>query len=149
MLDYNKYIPTDRETEFVGNLINIQPNDISYIFFSTTNSEKINNMIIEIIKEITFERYGKKIIIEKQSKHILLTIMRHVYLRNVKNNEETEIEVSKLNNEVLRLTVPTVLNGLLSQMRYINDYNTIRPMDLPVSSSRNNDAMGPLVDMFI
>jgi len=148
MLRYDSYQPTERETEFVGNLINIKPNDISYRYFSDINIDLINTRLIEEVKNITFERYNKKIQIEPQQKHILITIMRHVYMRNVKNTRETEVEVELLNREVLKQTVPILISGLLSQIRFIDDYNSIRPFDLPEPTNRKNGNMKPLSSNF-
>ena len=61
MLSYNSYKPTEREREFVGKLINIEPNDISYKFFSDINIDYINNTLIEMVMEETFKRYNKRI----------------------------------------------------------------------------------------
>ena len=138
MLRYNSYKPTDKERDFIGNLINFQPNDISYKFFSDRNVDTINRYIIEEVKVITFERYNKKIKIDPQQKHILITIMRHVYLKNVKNQQEADVEVDILNAIVLKHTIPIIINGLLSQLRYINDYNTLRPIDLPEPTNYKN-----------
>lgn len=136
---YNTYKPTNRETEFIGNLINFQPNDISYNFFSDKNVDYINQKIIEEVKNITFERYNKSIRIDPQQKQVLITIMRHVYLKNVKNQQETDIEVDLLNREALRNIIPIVINGLLSQLRYIDDYNKrIIPLELPESTNYKN-----------
>lgn len=143
MLRYDSYKPTDRETEFVGNLIKIKPNDIAYKYFSDINIDLINTRLIEKIKNITFERYNKKIQIEPQQKHILITIMRHVYMKNIKNSRETDIEVELLNTEVLKQTIPVLINGLLSQIRFIDDYNSIRPFDLPEPTNRKNGNMQP------
>ena len=148
MLRYDSYQPTDRETEFVGNLIKIKPNDISYGYFSDININLINTILIEKVKNITFERYNKKIQIEPQQKHILITIMRHVYMRNIKNTHETEIEIELLNTEVIKQTVPILINGLLSQIRFIDDYNSIRPFDLPEPTNRKNGNMTPLSSLF-
>jgi hypothetical protein len=148
MLRYDSYQPTERETEFVGNLINIKPNDIAYKYFSDINIDLINTRLIEEVKNITFERYNKKIQIEPQQKHILITIMRHVYMRNVKNTRETEVEVELLNREVLKQTVPILISGLLSQIRFIDDYNSIRPFDLPEPTNRKNGNMKPLSSNF-
>ena len=143
MLRYDSYKPTDRETEFVGNLIKIKPNDIAYKYFSDINIDLINTRLIEKIKNITFERYNKKIQIEPQQKHILITIMRHVYMKNIKNSRETDIEIELLNTEVLKQTIPVLINGLLSQIRFIDDYNSIRPFDLPEPTNRKNGNMQP------
>ena len=60
MQSYNSYKPTDRELEYVGNLLNIQPNDISLIFFSDNNIKRINEMLVENVMIETEKRYGKK-----------------------------------------------------------------------------------------
>jgi len=139
--EYNNYNPTTYEHEFVSNLINSEPNDISYMFFSDNNINSINKRIIDNVLEITFERYNKKMLIEPQQKHILITIMRHIYFKNVKNQECADIEVELLNREVLRQVIPTIITGLLSQIRYINDYNnTLTPYDLPINESTKRKA---------
>jgi hypothetical protein len=141
MLRYDSYRPTDKERDFVGNLINFEPNDISYKFFNDCNVDLINSTIIQKVKKITFERYNKRIKIDPQQKHLLITIMRHIYLKNVKNQQEADIEVDILNRLVLKHTIPIIINGLLSQLRYINDYNTLRPLDLPEPTNHRNDGI--------
>ena len=134
--EYNKYQATAYEHEFVSNLINCEPNDISYMFFSDNNIDSINIRIINTVKEITYERYNKRMLIEPQQKHILITIMRHIYFKNARNQECADIEVELLNREVLRQVVPTIITGLISQIRYINDYNkTLTPYELPANDS--------------
>ena len=148
MLRYNSYIPTSYETQFVGNLLNIEPNDISYMFFSDKNIDNINTNLIDIIKQLTFERYEKKIVIEPQKKTLLVTIMRHVYFRTVQNKECAMIEVELLNKEVLYQIVPVVITELLAQMRYINDYNNIIPLELPQPAGKYKQNLSPYSDLF-
>jgi hypothetical protein len=136
MLSYNSYKPTDKEREFVGKLINIEPNDISYKFFSDTNVDYINNTLINMVMEETNKRYNKKIKIEPQRKHIVYAAMRHIYFKNVKNALPTDEEVDRLNKEVLRQMFKTAITELIAYLRYIHDYNTIAPMELPKSDSR-------------
>jgi len=148
MLRYNSYKPTSRETEFVGNLIDIDPNDISYKFFSDINIDIINKRIIDEIKQITFARYNKQIEIEPQQKTLLLTIMRHIYLKNVKNRHEADVEVEILNDITLKEMIPVIMNGLLSQIRYIHDYNTFRPMELPQAPKKKKQNLKPFSSLF-
>jgi hypothetical protein len=131
MLSYNSYKPTDREREFVGKLINIEPNDISYKFFSDSNVDYINNTLIEMVMEETNKRYNKRIQIEPQRKHIVIAAMRHIYFKNVKNVLPTDEEVARLNKEVLRQMVGTAITELIAYLRYIHDYNSIIPLELP------------------
>lgn len=148
MLRYNSYNPTSRETEFVGNLIDIIPNDISYKFFSDINIDIINKRIIDEIKQITFARYNKQIEIESQRKTLLLTIMRHIYLKNIKNRHESDVEVEILNDITLKEMIPVIMNGLLSQIRYIHDYNTFRPMELPQAPEKKKQNLKAFSSLF-
>ncbi len=136
MLSYNSYKPTDKEREFVGKLINIEPNDISYRFFSDVNVEYINNTLIQMVMDETYKRYNKKIKIQPQRKHIVYAAMRHIYFKNVKNILPTDEEVDRLNKEVLRQMLGTAITELIAYLRYIHDYNSIIPMDLPQSDSK-------------
>lgn len=133
MLSYNSYKPTDREREFVGKIINIEPNDISYKYFSDNNINYINNALIDMVMEETFKRYNKKIKIQPQRKHIVLAAMRHIYFKNITNTLPTDEEVARLNKEVLRQMLGTAMTELIAYLRFINDYNSIVPFDLPVS----------------
>ncbi len=148
MLQYNEYIPTDREREFVGNMLNIEPNDISYIFFSDKNINYLNEELIKSIMNMTLERYGKRIGIQPQKRHHMLTIMRHIYFKNIRNTFPANDEVNMLNKEVLRQTVPTVMRELIAYIRYINDYNSIVPSPRPESDSKKQGNTGPFSKMF-
>jgi hypothetical protein len=131
MLSYNSYKPTDKEREFVGKLINIEPNDISYKFFSDVNVDYINKTLIEMVMEETNKRYNKRIQIEPQRRHIVIAAMRHIYFKNVRNVLTTDEEVDRLNKEVLRQMFKTAITELIAYLRYIHDYNSIIPMELP------------------
>jgi hypothetical protein len=136
MLSYNSYNPTDKERDFVGKLLNIEPNDISYKFFSDINVDYINNTLINMVMEETYKRYNKRIKIEPQRKHIVYAAMRHIYFKNIKNTLSVEEEVNKLNEEVLRQMFKTAITELIAYLRYIHDYNNIIPLDLPQSDNR-------------
>ena len=127
----------------------IEPNAISYKFFSDINVDYINNNLIEQVKEITLERYGKKMQIQPQRKHIVVSIMRHIYFKNIKNMFPTDIEVDMLNKEVLRQMVPMVVRELIAHMRYIYDYNSIVPIDLPKSDNKKMGNLGSFNKLFI
>ncbi len=136
MLSYNSYNPTDKERDFVSKLLNIEPNDISYKFFSDINVDYINNTLINMVMEETYKRYNKRIKIEPQRKHIVYATMRHIYFKNIKNVLSVDEEVNRLNEEVLRQMFKTAITELIAYLRYIHDYKTIAPMELPKSDSR-------------
>lgn len=143
MLSYNSYKPTDKERDFVGKLINIEPNDISYKFFSDSNIDYINNTLIEMVMEETNKRYEKRIKIQPQRKHIVIAAMRHIYFKNVKNVLTADEEVERLNKEVLRQMLGTAMTELIAYLRYIYDYNNIIPLELPKSDCIRTDANIP------
>ena len=149
MLKYNTYKPTDREREYVGNLLNIEPNDISYKFFSDINIKNINDMLIESVMTETEKRYGQKVKIEPQRKHLVITIMRHVYFKNVRNMFPADEEVDMLNKEVIRQMLPVVVRELIAYLRYIRDYNSIIPLDLPRPDNRRQGNLAPFSRMFM
>jgi hypothetical protein len=148
MLSYNSYKPTESERDFVGKLINIEPNDISYTFFNDKNIEYINTELIKRISDITLERYNKRILIKPQRKHLVVGIMRHIYFKNVRNLFPTEKEVNMLNEEVLRQMIPTVIRELIAYMRYIYDYNYIIPLPLPQADNNKMGNLNPFSRMF-
>jgi len=157
MFSYDSYKPTGEETQFIGNLVNIKPNDISYIFFSNNNIDDINTILIEEIKEMTFERYNKKMVIQPQDRNHLLTIMRHVYLKNVQNHYPTDIEVMLLNKEVFKILIPGVMSELIARIRYLNDINRYSsPYDspsfsilpLPTNTCKTNGNFRQPTDLF-
>ena len=150
MNQYNTYNATTYEHEFVSNLIHCEPNDISYMYFSDKNIDEINKRLINEVKNITYERYDKMMEIQPQKKHLLLTIMRHIYFKNVKNRECADIEVELLNRETITQIVPTIITGLLAQIRYVNDYDTLlAPPELPESNSSKRKAdLRPFSSLF-
>lgn len=148
MQSYNNYKPTDREFEYVSNLINIEPNDISLIFFSDTNIKHINEMLVESVMIETNKRYGQKIKIEHQKKHLVTVVMRHTYFKNVRNMYPTQEEVDMLNTEVVRQMLPVVIRELIAYLRYIRDYNSIVPIERPRPDNRRTGNLTPFAKMF-
>jgi NhaP-type Na+/H+ and K+/H+ antiporter len=136
----------DSQLDFVGNMTHIEPNDISIIFFRDETVDKINNLLIEEIKKITLEKYGRKIAIQPQRKNAVLTIMRYIFFKNVKNKCSVEKEVNDLINKTVELMVPTVFQSLVHHIKYINDYNENRfiiPLERPqdVNNEKSLDAL--------
>ena len=121
---------TDRKKDFVGNMINIEPSEFTLGYFDQSNVNKINLILINKIKNITLTKYGKKILIKPQKNHIVLTIMRYVYFQNgnrhhVLKLKTVEEKINKLNEIVLKLMIPTVMEGLISYVKYVDRYNSV------------------------
>ena len=50
--------------------------------------------------------------------------MRYVYFKNIKNRGTAEEQVDILINLTVETMVPTVLHGLVTHIKFINDYNS-------------------------
>lgn len=134
--------------DFVGNMTNIKPNDVSIIFFEDETVNTINKILIELVKEETLKRYGRRISIMPQNKNHLLTIMRYVYFKNIKNDGTVEEQVKKLIDKTIESMFPTVIQGLVSHIKYINSYNNnsfMKPNILPeLVNNKENKQLGQL-----
>lgn len=148
MLKYNLYKPTESETTFISNILNIEPNDISYLFFNDKNINYINDQLIIEIMKITKERYGKSIKIQSQQKHILIACMRHIYFTHIRNTFPAEQEVDMLNEQVIKRLVKTATTELIAYLRYIDDWNTINPLPLPIQDNKRAGNLGSFSKMF-
>ena len=68
MEDYTRFlcVATEAELQFVKNILNIEPNDISLLFFHSDNISYLNNKIISEILKLTKEKMDKPITIQQQ-----------------------------------------------------------------------------------
>lgn len=135
-----------KHLDFVGNFTNIQPNDISIIFFDTDTIKRINNELIELVKKETQNKYGKIFVIEPQSEKHLLIVMRYVYFKFVNYIDTTENEVNRLVEKLLDYVLPTVLSGLDSHLKYLDyiDKNRyIEPLENPQITRKKKADLKP------
>ena len=121
---------SDRKKDMIGNMTNISPSELSLTFFSENNINKLQIQILNKVKEITFKKYGKRIKILRQKRHLMLTIMRYIYLENsskhfVLENKKIEDQVIQLNKIFLKKIIPTIMQGLISYIKYLNKYDNI------------------------
>jgi hypothetical protein len=125
---------TERKKDFVGNMINIQPSELTLGYFDQKNINKINSLLLMEVKKITLSKFGKKILIKPQKNHIVLTIMRYVYFQNgnrhnILSLKSIEEKINKLNKIVLKLMLPTVIQELISYVKYVDKYNSVPVVD--------------------
>lgn len=125
---------TERKKDFVGNMINIQPSELTLGYFDQKNINKINSLLLMEVKKMTLSKFGKKILIKPQKNHIVLTIMRYVYFQNgnrhnILSLKSIEEKINKLNQIVLKLMLPTVMQELISYVKYVDKYNSIPVVD--------------------
>lgn len=139
MKDYNKRSASLKEKQFVRNLLNMQPNDISLQYFSNENLDLINNQLIDFVLIETKRLYGTPVKIIPQKKEILLSAMKGIYFLHGSNTMDTDKEVEYLNGIFLTSAVPIIISNIDSKMKYIKDITeNVEPLSLPVNTRRRN-----------
>lgn len=115
---------SDREIQFIRNLVNFDPSDFEYLYFRNDNIVRVNRTLINAIGDKTLKNFGQRLVIQPQKKHILLTIMRGLYFFHARElNGSAEEKVKALNKLVLKEIFPSVYSGLMNRVKYINNYN--------------------------
>lgn len=121
---------TQRRHDMIGNITSIAPSELSSSFFTDENLNYLNGRIIERVKKITLKKFKKGLIIEPQRRHLMIILMRYIYLENhskhiVLENKTTLKRIAVLNNMFLKLVVPSVVQELISYVKYIRDFNAV------------------------
>jgi hypothetical protein len=93
------------------------PNPLNMAFFGTGNIDALQGRIASVIKQKTGMSIGR------QSDDELLVIMRNVYMSAgaLRRSGAIGREVSRLNEQVLRIAVPNVGAGLAAYLGYVRD----------------------------
>ena len=141
MDNYNQ-IKDDKNKEYIGRLLNTEPNDITLLFFNQNNIDNLNKRLQDEILKLSKEEIGRPILIENQQKEKMITVMRYIYFTYSTNTMETTAEVEYLNNEFIKLVVPIAYSSLNSYIRYLNTYERSKrvPMDNPISTKNNENS---------
>lgn len=136
---YDK-IDVGKNVSFRDSLVgNWSETKLSSIFFGSENIRKINNLIMQGIKEKTNGQYNIGI----QDQDELQIIMRAIYLENSKNllNSINE-QINALNNLVLQYAIPQIYSSLTSYAKYMYDINnTYTIMDRPIFGNYNDKTL--------
>ncbi len=136
---YDK-IDVGKNVSFRDSLVgNWSKTELSCQFFGSENIQKINNLIIQGIKEKTKGQYNLGI----QDQDELQIIMRAIYLENSKNlpNSINE-QINALNNLVLKYAIPQIYSSLTSYAKYMYDINnTYTIMDRPIFGNYNDKTL--------
>ena len=103
-------------------------NNLSDLYFSQSNIDLIQDLIIEGVFKISG---GTKI--SKQSEDELLIIMRSIYLQYGKNQDSNlQAQIRELNKHVLKYCVENIHSNLKQYKGYINDITKERDvMEMP------------------
>ena len=93
------------------------PNPLNMAFFGTSNIDALQGRIVSVIKQKTGMSIGR------QSDDELLVVMRNVYMSAgaLRRSGSVGREVSRLNEQVLRIAVPNVGAGLAAYLGYVRD----------------------------
>lgn len=106
---------------------------LSCTFFSQENVQRLNNLIVQGIKQKTNGQYNLGL----QDQDELQIIMRAIYLENSKNllNDIPE-QVNALNKLVLDYAIPQIYSSITSYAKYMFDINnTYTLMDRPIMAT--------------
>ena len=98
--------------------IHEDPNPLNMAFFGTGNINALQGRITSVIKQKTGMTIGR------QSDDELLVVMRNVYMSAGalrRSGGTVGREVSRLNEQVLRIAVPNVGAGLAAYLGYVRD----------------------------
>ena len=97
-----------------------QPNPVLNMFFSDANISLLQNKLKSQVMKNTKET------ISNQSCTEIYTVMRYVYVNNVKIvYTNFKPEVNRLNDLVLTELVPMVCSNILQHIQYIKDINKL------------------------
>ncbi len=138
---------TDRDKDRVRNLINFVPSKSGLIFFSEKNMDNLNTQIKKYILKMTQEKYGQRIMINSQKRSLMLSVMRYVYLQHNQTHYvldfELPVEQAKALNKIfLNLVVPTVMQGLIGYIKYLDDFNSMGNLDILERPKSANNKRG-------
>jgi hypothetical protein len=110
-------------------------NRFNRIFFSKENLDWIHSNI----RMLVHEKSTDKSIISRQKDSEVLEAMRRLYLQYSNNPDtvpEMKKEISRLNDLVLKDTVPRILSEIAQYKKYLQDIDKIRtPVKLPINTS--------------
>lgn len=106
---------------------------LSCAFFSQENVQRLNNLIIQGIKQKTNGQYNLGL----QDQDELQIIMRAIYLENSKNLlNDIPQQVNALNKLVLDYAIPQIYSSITSYAKYMFDINnTYTLMDRPIMAT--------------
>lgn len=130
---YDK-INVGKNLSFRDSLVgNWSESKLSCAFFSQENVKKLNNLIIQGIRQKTNGQYNLGI----QDQDELQIIMRAIYLENSKNLlTNIPEQVNALNQLVLDYAIPQIYSSLTSYAKYMFDINnTYTLMDRPIMAT--------------
>ena len=138
---------TDRDKDRVRNLINFVPSQSGLIFFSEKNMDNLNTQIKKYVLKMTKEKYGEKIMINSQKRTLMLSVMRYVYLQHNQTHYVLDFglpeeQAKALNKIFLNLVVPTVMQGLIGYIKYLDDFNSMGNLDILERPKSTNNKRG-------
>lgn len=118
-------VPLEAKVNTMLRGIREDPNPLNMAFFGTSNIDALQGRIVSVIKQKTGMTIGR------QSDDELLVVMRNVYMSaGALRSGNVSREVSRLNEQVLRIAVPNVGAGLAAYLGYVRDASRL-PEPLP------------------
>ena len=116
----------------------VKPSDLSRRFFGSENVKNIHNIIRFLVYRKT-----DGVVIEQQNNTHLMNIMRTIYL-GYSVNCNTQRELDRLNNLVLKETVPNLIDSIRSHEQYLLERNN--KLSFSAGSSMYTTSTGLKID---
>lgn len=122
--------------------MHLQPSALSNAFFSSANLNVVQNMVRDAVKR----RTGYSV--DRQSDDALLSVMRHVYMREGSNMNPKK-ELPRLNAAVVAEAAPIVASGLAQFLSYVRDASQLpsplaRAQQTSIKGNKTTDLFRPL-----
>jgi len=114
----------------------VEHSQMSDLYFSKENIKIIQNAI----RRGVYDKSNGVYVIDEQDEDAVKIIMREVYFKHVKHEENITNEIERLNKHVCDYAVPKLMGEISSYLKYKNDVSTlVVPMDLPKSTYTSQD----------
>jgi hypothetical protein len=116
---------------------------LRHVFYSNENIDIIQKMLIMIV----YKRTNKEIVIARQKRERLITVMDWVFLNHSRNLPyNIKQQVDELNKITINEILPDLLSNIDQYLGYIRDINDpIRPIDRPINVSSKGSRTLPSV----
>jgi len=95
--------------------------DFAYIFLNPSNFDKVNNRLIDLMKELSKKKYGKEYTISSQRHDELLAVMSSIFLDYYSPNAERytiDNEIKRLNEMTVYKIIPHIFNNFVANVNY-------------------------------
>jgi hypothetical protein len=133
---YDKINVNDKSSYKEALIGEVEKSLLSNLFFSKENIAIIQNAI----RKGVYDKSKGVYLIDEQDEDSVKIIMREIYFKHSKHQENVTKEIEELNKYVCQYAVPKLMGEISSYLKYKSDVSTlVVPMDLPKSTYNSQD----------